>query len=145
MEYNAAFFGLYTNVFKILKEEFGEEKALELFTKLMKKGLKVAYDSMGFEKGNAKDFARVLKARDESVGLKVEFPVIEENKVIYQFHTDPFPNLKKEVEASKLDATYMEFKIKYLLGEEWKYSTTKHFWNGDSYTEHIIEKQINKY
>jgi len=140
-EYNAAFFSLYSNLFKVLKEEFGEEKAFELFTKVMVRGLKNAYDAMGFTKGNPKDFARVLKARDESVGLKVEFPQVNENKVIYQFHTDPFPQLKGFVDAEKLDATYMKFKVEYLLGFEWNYKTTKHIWKGDKYTEHVIERK----
>jgi hypothetical protein len=144
MEYNGAFFALYTNVYKVLKEDFGEEKAVEIFTQIMEKGLKTAYDAMGFEKGRAEDFAKVLKARDEGVGLKVEFPEISENKVVYQFHTDPFPNLKGELPAKSLDGTYMNFKVRYLLGEDWSYKTTKHLWNGDEFTEHAIEKgEIN--
>lgn len=140
-KYNAAFFTLYANLFKVLKEEFGEEKALEIFTKIMERGLKSAYDSMGFQRGNTKDFARVLKARDESVGLEVSFPTITENKVIYRFNTDPFPMLKGIVDAGKLDATYMRFKVNYLLGNEWGYKTTKHIWRGDDFTEHAIEKR----
>jgi len=142
VEYNVAFFGLYTNLFKVIKEEFNEEKALQVFTKIMVKGLKTAYDSMKFTKGKPEDFVRLLKARDESVGLLVKFPLISKNKVIYQFHTDPFPNLKGLVEPEKLDATYMQFKVDYLLGVDWKYKTTKHIWKGDPYTEHEIEKNI---
>ncbi len=138
MEYNAAFFGLYENVYLSLKQRFGESLALNIFTEIMEKGLKKAYDNMGFEKGNPEDFARVLKARDESVGLKVEFPEIAENKIVYQFHTDPFPNLREEISAEKLDATYMRFKVIYLLGENWNYRTTKHFWNDNEFTEHEI-------
>ena len=93
-EYNVAFFGLYENTFLILKQEFGEEKALELFKQIMEKGLKKAYDSMGFQRGNPTSFARVLEERDRSVGLHVNFPEINENRIIYQFYTDPFPNLK---------------------------------------------------
>ncbi|MCD6247404.1 MAG: hypothetical protein J7J87_03175 [Candidatus Diapherotrites archaeon] len=140
-EYNAPFFALYENTFLVLKENFGEEKALEIFTKIMERGLKKAYDAMGFQKGNPQDFARVLRARDESVGLHVEFPEVSENKIVYQFHTDPFPNLKGQVEPEKLDATYMGFKVRYLLGNNWGYKTTKHLWKGDPYTEHVIFKK----
>jgi len=141
VEYNQAFFSLYVNLFKVLKEGFREEKALEIFSKIMEMGLKAAYDNMGFIKGNEKSFAKVLKARDESVGLKVKFPLIEKGKIIYQFHTDPFPELKGIVAFEKLDATYMKFKVSYLLSQEWGYKTTKHIWRGDKYTEHIIEKK----
>ncbi len=138
MQYNRAFFGLYENIFLVLKEEFGEERALQLFTKVMHKGLKKAYDSSGFQKGSAKHFAKVVGERDASVGLKVSFPVVEENKIVYRFLTDPFPGLKQAVEPEKLDAAYMGFKVAYLLGEEWNYKTTKHLWKGDEFTEHEI-------
>ena len=49
MAYNIAFFGLYQNFFLVLKAEFGEPRALELFRQVMEKGLKVAYDNMGFK------------------------------------------------------------------------------------------------
>ncbi|MCX6801062.1 MAG: hypothetical protein NTZ73_02645 [Candidatus Diapherotrites archaeon] len=140
-KYNTAFFTLYTNLFKILKEEFGEEKALEVFTQIMERGLKSAYDSMGFEKGSTKDFAKVLKARDESVGLKVSFPMVTKNKVVYRFHTNAFPNLKGEVSPEKLDATFMRFKVNYLLGDDWGYKTTNHIWRGGRFTDHIIERR----
>lgn len=139
-EYNAAFFGLYEKLFIILKENFGEEKALDLFRQIMEKGLKKAYDASGFERGNSQDFVRVVGERDRNVGLRVEFPEITENKIVYQFHVDPFPNLKSQVEYGKLDDTYMAFKIRYLLGESWTYKTTKHLWGGDEFTEHIITK-----
>lgn len=141
VEYNAAFFGLYQNLFLVLKEELGEEKALELFTKIMEKGLKAAYDKTGFKKGNPGDFARVVGERDESVGLRVEFPLIANNKLIYEFWTDPFPGLNGAVDSSKLDATYMSFKVRYLLGEDWSYKTVKHLWNKADCTQHVIEKK----
>lgn len=141
MDYNKAFFGLYENWFLVLKEEIGEERAIELFTKVMVLGLKKAYDAMGFGKGVAKEFARVVGARDDSVGLRVEFPEVSENRIVYQFHTDPFPGLKGKVAPEKLDATYMRFKVDYLLGQGWSYMTTKHLWRGDSFTEHVITKK----
>ena len=107
----------------------------------MAKGLKKAYDAMGFKKGSVEDFARVLKARDESVGLHVEFPEVSKNKVVYRFYTDPFPNLKGKVNPKALGATYMDFKVNYLLGSEWKWKLTKHIWNGDPYIEYIITKK----
>ncbi len=139
-EYNAAFFGLYENLFMTLKENFGEEKALALFRQIMEKGLKKAYDMSGFERGNSNDFAKVVGERDRRVGLCVEFPEVTENKIIYQFYTDPFPGLKEHVKHEKLDDTYMAFKVRYLLGEDWKYETTKHLWKGNELTEHIITK-----
>jgi len=139
-EYNTAFFGLYENLFLVLKENVGEEKALGLFRQIMEKGLKKAYDTSEFEHGKPKDFVRVVSERDRNVGLQVEFPEITENKIVYQFRTDPFPDLKGQVEHKKLDDTYMTFKVRYLLGKDWVYKTTKHLWDGDEFTEHIIIK-----
>lgn len=135
-----AFFTVCQNLFIVVKEEFSEDKALDIFSKVLERGLRAAYDSMGFTKGNVQDFARVLKERDESVGLYVEFPEISENKIIYQFHTDPFPGLKGYVYHKKLDDTYIAFKVRYLLGDEWRYENTKHFWDGDDFTEYVITK-----
>lgn len=139
MAYNAAFFGLFENTFKLLKKEFGEEKALDLFAKLMATGLGKAYGD-NFIKGQPKEFARVVSERDKMVGLHVEFPQADDKTIIYQFHDDPFPNLKGEVDAEKLDKTYIDFKINYLLGDGWHYHTTKHLWWGDKYTEHVITR-----
>jgi hypothetical protein len=139
--YNAAFFGLYENTFLVLKQNLGEQQALELFSQIMEKGLKKAYDTSGFEQGSPQNFAKVVGERDRNVGLHVEFPEITKNRIVYRFHTDPFPNLKGHVEHEKLDDTYMDFKVRYLLGEDWTYKTTKHLWDGDEFTEHIITKQ----
>lgn len=138
--YNAAFFGLFENVFKLLKEEYGEEKALELFTTLMERGLSKSYGS-DFKKGDPKEFERLVAERDRLVGLRVEFPKMSEDEFIYQFHDDPFPNLKGYVDPSKLDRCYLNFKVQYILGSEWDYKTTKHLWDGSSYTEHVIYKK----
>lgn len=142
-ERNDAFFNLYQITFLVNKERHGEEEALTLMSKYLEAGLKKSYDSAEppFQKGNPQDFARVVKARDEGVGLRVEFPAITDNRIVYQFHTDPFPDLKGEVEAGKLDATYMAFKVSYLLGEGWSYTTTKHKWKGNEFTEHVIERK----
>ncbi len=137
MKYNTALFGLYQNLFLVLKKEFGERKALELFAKTMQKGLKNAYDQMKFRKGNPFDFRRVVKARDQSVGLNVSIRATK-NRIVYRFFTDPFPLLKGKISAKKLDATYMQFKVGYLLGKNWKYKTTKHLWKGSKFTEHIL-------
>ncbi len=140
MTYNAAFFGAHERYFLVLKEVFGEQKALEIVTKVMEANLGKSYSSMGFEKCNPRDFARVVGERDKSVGLDVRFPVVSDSKIIYQFHTDPFPGLKGHVEPEKLDATYMRFKVEFLLGQGWTYRTTKHLWKGYAFTEHVIEK-----
>lgn len=138
-EYNAAFFGLYENWFKLLKEELGEQKAIILFRKAMEKGLSKAYGE-NFKKGLTKEFAKLVGERDSNVGLLVKFPEISDNKIIYQFYTDPFPGLKSEVNAAKLDDTYISFKVKYILGNEWGYKNTAHLWRGDKYTEFVIFK-----
>ena len=141
MEFNAAFFGLHELYFLALKEKKNESFALEMMQAVMERGLGKAYTFAGFKKGDANSFARVVAARDESVGLKVEFPEVRDKRIVYRFLTDPFPNLKGRVAAEKLDATFMKFKVEFLLGKEWSYTTTKHMWNGDSFTEHVIEKR----
>ena len=139
-EYNIAFFTLYENLYVVLKTEYGENQALNLFRKIMETGLARAYNNFGFKKGDPESFARTLEARDNAVGLVVKFPRITANEIIYQFHTDPFPNLKGVVEHDLLDDTYINFKVQYLLGNQWHYKTTKHFWDGDQYTEFTIVK-----
>lgn len=139
-EYNAPFFSLYENLFLILKEEYGEQPALYLFKKIMEKGLKSACDKQGYIKGSPNSFQEVIETRDKNVGLIVKFPIVEPKKIIYQFHTDPFKNLKGIVNHELLDRTYIDFKVKYLLGDDWGYKTTSHFWKDDPYTEFTIEK-----
>ena len=141
-EYNASFFGLYENWFKLLKKEFGENKALDLFGKAMVMGLSKAYGD-NFKKGLTSEFARLVGERDNNVGLLVNFPEISENKLVYQFHTDPFPNLKNEIAAHKLDETFIAFKVRYILGDGWNYKNTAHFWEGDSCTEFVIYKEMH--
>ena len=138
-DYNSAFFGLFENLFLCLKEEYGEDFALKLFRKIMAKGLGGAYGE-SFEKGCPDEFARLVGDRDNNVGLRVSFPIIEKDKVVYQFHDDPFPGLKGKVKANELVDTYMNFKVKTILGQDWSYKITKHIWNGDECTEVIIVK-----
>ena len=138
-EYNAAFFGLYENWFKLLKNEFGEDRAIELFRKAMETGLSKAYGN-NFKKGSTSEFVSLVGARDNNVGLLVKFPEVSADKLVYQFHTDPFPNLKNEIAHDKLDDTYIAFKVRYILGDEWRYKNTSHLWNGDSCTEFVIIK-----
>jgi len=140
-DYNAAFFNSLTNTFLIYREWHGEEKALEFLAELMKRSLGAACDDMGFVKGDPTSFADVVGARDESVGLHVSFPVVSAGEIVYRFHTDPFPRLRGHVDPKKLDATYMKFKIAYLLGEDWVYDTTSHLWPGAPFTEHVITKK----
>ena len=138
-ERNKVFFHLYETVFILLKEEFGEEKALEMMSKLFRENLTTSYGH-DFKKGVAAEFARIAKGHDNNVGLHVEFPEVEEDRLVYHFIDDPFPGLRGLVDPYKLDASYLKFKIEYILGPEWKYKTTKHLWNGDEYTEHVIYK-----
>ena len=139
-DYNAPFFSLYENLFIVLKEEYGEAKTLELFGRVMQKGLKKAYDLSGFKKGDPNSFKEVLELRDNAVGLDVKFPIVNSQQITYQFHTDPFPGLKNYVNHELLDDTYINFKIKYLLGEGWNYKTTSHIWEGQPFTEFSIYK-----
>ena len=97
---NEAFFNLYESFFLAIKKELGEEKALELFTRVMCSGLKAAYDASGFTRGSIDDFVRVITERDNGVGLRVELTP-SDNKIIYRFLDDPFPNLKNQVPAKK--------------------------------------------
>lgn len=138
-EYNTAFFSLYENWFTLLKKEFGENQALDLFRKAMEMGLSKAYGD-NFKKELTSEFVRLVGDRDNNVGLLIKFPEVPENKLIYQFHTDPFPNLKNEISPQKLDDTFIAFKVKYILGDDWSYKNTTHIWNGDSYTEFVISK-----
>ena len=138
-EYNAPFFGSYENWLKLLKKEFGESTAIDLFRKAMEAGLSKAYGD-GFKKGLTSEFVRLVGERDNNVGLLVKFPEVSDNKLVYQFHTDPFPNLKNEVSPNQLDDIYIAFKVKYILGNEWRYKNTTHLWNGDSCTEFVIFK-----
>lgn len=139
MNYNSAFFGLFENVFKLMQTEQGEKNALDFFTKLMEMGLSKSYGN-DFIRGDYKEFERKVSERDAAVGLRVEFELMPDNKLVYRFYDDPFPNLKGLVEFKELDRCYMGFKVKYFLGEEWDYETTKHFWKGDECIEHIIYK-----
>lgn len=140
MDYNFPFFGLFENVFKLLKSEYGEEKALELFAKLMATGLSKSY-GIGFEKGLTSEFERLVGDRDKLVGLRVGFPKVIEDELVYQFYDDPFPNLKGFVNPQDLDRCYMSFKVRYILGENWDYKTMKHIWHGDNYTEHVLYRK----
>jgi len=142
MEYKKELFESYKNEF--LKEETknGKEAALRHMRNLFYRKLKPAYDAMQFKKGDPYDFARVVSERDRSVGLEVSVKVASPKKIIYIFYTDPFPfeELKKKATHREFDDCYMAFKLEYLLGSDWHYKTTKHVWDGDRYTEHVIEK-----
>jgi len=141
-EYNAAFFGLFENLFLTLKERLGAEKALNLFREIMENGLKKAYGS-DFIKGQPDEFQRLVGERDNNVGLKVDFEFTDSNKqnFYYRFYDYPFPNLKGEVNPENLDDTFINLKVNYLLGDDWAYKNTKHIWNGDELTEFLIYKK----
>lgn len=138
-EYNASFFGALTSVFLAYKEKHGEREALKFMREVFSKRLGPVYSQWGFERGNPQDFIRVVGKNDRLLGLVVDFD-IEDHRIVYRFHTDPFPNLKGQVQPKKFDDTYMAFKVSHVLGKGWSYRTTRHLWKGDPYTEHIIEK-----
>jgi hypothetical protein len=139
--YNAAFFKTHEAYFLTIRNTFDEATALDAMRAVMERNLGAAYDAMSFTKGKPQDFARVVGERDASVGLVVKFPEVAENRIVYQFYTDPFPGLKGEVDPQKLASTYMDFKVSYLLGANWAWRMTKHLWHGDEYTEYMIEKR----
>ncbi len=140
VEYNTLFFGLYESFFKVMKQEIGEASALDIFKKVMQAGLAPAFGT-NFQKGKIDEFARIVGAVDEAVGLKVEFVKSNEQEFYFRLHNDIFPNLKGVVSHEKVDAIYMPFKISYMLGSEWGYKCTKHLWSGDPYIEfHIFKK-----
>lgn len=138
-QYNASFFGLFQNLYLVSKQKFGETVAMSLFTDIMEKGLKAAYGE-NFDKGDTQSFVKVVGERDNDVGLDVKFKDVTKESLTYEFHTDPFPLLKGQVASEALDAAYMNFKVRHLLGKEWKYETRKHLWEGDKYTQHVITK-----
>lgn len=139
-KFNASFFGLYEHVFYEYAQLHGVSHALQFFEKLFARTLGKAYLATGFTKGNIDHFVKIVKERDASVGLAVMLSIVAPDKIIYQFHQDPFPNLKKIVAYHNFDRTYINFKIKFLLGDEWLYHTTQHIWDGAPFTEHIIYK-----
>lgn len=140
LNYNKPFFSLYESIFEVLSEQQNEKEALKFMELLFSNALSKSYNEIGFNKGSISDFIRVVKSRDEAVGLDVELINSHPNSIIYRFHTDPFPNLKGKVDPILLSDTYIKFKVKYLLGDEWFYSTTKHFWKNDLFIEHIIRR-----
>ncbi len=139
MKYNKPFFTALQNTFLTLKEAHGTEEALRLFRKIMERNLAAGYADIEVGEKNAENFKRVVGVRDRAVGLRVTFHKLK-NGFVYRFHTDPFPNLRSHVEPHLLDATYLDFKLRHLLGEGWTYRTTKHLWKGDKYTEHVFER-----
>jgi hypothetical protein len=139
--YNKAFFGLYESIYETMREDKGEFEALGFLKKLFSKALGKAYDEMGFQKGSYRDFCRVVAERDDGVGIEVDFPESSDRKIVYRFHTDPFPNLKGKVDPRLLADTYIRFKVEYLLGSNWTYETTRHIWEGSPFTEHVITHQ----
>lgn len=136
-EFNQAFFSLYENVFQTLRNEFDESQTLNLFSKMMANGLTKGYGN-DFIKGEPQEFIRLVKQRDENVGLKVSLDLLENNKISYIFHRYPFPNLLSLVDYKKLDNTFIKFKINYLLGVNWSYKLLRHYGNNDPVTEYLI-------
>ncbi len=118
-----------------------DERFFGFMRKLFSRMLKAAYDNARFVKGDPHDFARVVGERDKSVGLHVKFPEIAEDGIVYEFHTDPFPGLKDRVDPRLLDATYMNFKVWYLLGDDWSYETPERIRENGTFTRHIITKR----
>lgn len=136
-EYNTAFFSLYETWFDALNEEFGKEKTLLLFARVMETMLSKAYGVV-LRKNDPQEFIRLVKQRDENVGVTISFHNIRDDQFVYRFHVDVFPNLKDKITSREVSETYIRFKINYILGYEWDYKVLKHFWNGDECTDFLI-------
>jgi hypothetical protein len=137
--YNAPFFNALSCVFLTYRRMHGEEEALRFIHEVFSQRLGPVYDSWGFRKGDEQDFARVVGRNDKLLGLAVSLD-IQPQRIIYRFHTDPFPLLKGLVDAARFDRTYLDFKVSHLLGADWSYTTPHHLWKGEPYTEHVIVK-----
>jgi len=139
MEYNAPFFRLYEAFFLKLKGELGK-KGIEIWQNVMRDALITAYTKSGAKRlGGVDEFIKYVGERDRSVGLKVTFEKNDKG-FIYRFHTDPFPGLKGKTNWKHLVEAYLAVKKDFFLGSEWEYTTTKHIWDGNPYTEHIFVK-----
>ena len=137
--YNTSFFGALSTFFLQYKDRHGEEEALDFFEQFFLARLGLVYKQIGYEQGNPDHFARVVKKNDDDLGLDVS--ISAGNDVItYCFITDPFPQLKGEVDPEKWDRTYMRPKLAILLGDGWTYETVSHRWKGDAVTEHVIRR-----
>lgn len=141
-EYNAPFFKLYEAFFLKLKEKFGAQ-GIEIWKETMREALFKSYLASGAKNGGGVDeFIKYVKERDESVGLKVSFEKTN-NGFIYRFYTDPFPGIKGEIDWEIIVDAYLSTKRDFFLGLNWNYQTTKHIWEGDSFTEHVFTNAIN--
>lgn len=74
----------------------------------------------------------------------MSFQNLDDGTFVYRFHTDQFPGLKGKIDPYVLESTYMKFKVNFFLGPDWTYTTTKHIWKGDTYTEHVISLRANE-
>ncbi|MFC2143350.1 hypothetical protein ACFLQN_03040 [Candidatus Aenigmatarchaeota archaeon] len=138
--YNAAMFKAYASAFLVCKDRYGKDAALGVMRQMFQMNLEPAYGT-DFQKGSTQDAARVIGERDAGVGLDVRFPVIEENRLVYEFHTDPFPTLKGKVDPREFDACYMRFKVNHLLGPDWTYAIPEHIWENGEFTQHVITRK----
>lgn len=138
--YNKSFFALYETTFLVLKKNMGYKKALDIFRQIVETALGKAFDEAGFKKGDPKEFEQVVGERDRSVGLRVEFPEITEKRIVYRDYDKIFPGLQGHLKLQDLADILIGFKVRYLLGEKWKYKLNKHLWKGDDYTEYVITK-----
>ena len=137
---NEQLFDLCTQAYVTAEELYGSKEALGYMKYLFSRFLKPTYDEMRFVKGDPHSFAKTVGKRDAAVGLHVILHVAK-NKIIYEFHDDPFPELKRIVDPRDFDATYMEFNIEYLLGNDWTYTTPVHIWENEKFTRHIITRK----
>ena len=145
--YNRAFFGFVTSTFRVLKRRYGEDEALARMGEIFADRLGPVYDKMKFKKDDVYDFRRCVEVNDQRLGLQVTFPEVTRDRIVYRFLTDPFPDLKGEVDPRRFDATYMSFKVSHLLGDDWEFETTRHMWDATweedetRFTEHVIRKK----
>ena len=137
---NKPLFSLYETTFLVIKTNLGYDQALELFYEIVDNSLGNALNEYIFEKGNPKDFAKIMKKRDESVGNKVTFKVTND-KIIYRVHTNIMPNLRGHMSINDYANVLVGIKIKHLLGKGWVFKISKHLWKGDKFSEYIITRE----
>lgn len=74
------------NTFLVLAQQLSLERALDLFSKIITTGLRESYGEID-QQGQPQLFAELVELRDQAVGLRVAFCVLQ----YYRRHTDlPF-------------------------------------------------------
>lgn len=140
MARDEAYFKSLESAYLEYEKAAGTPAAIEALGRTMAQHLKLAYDRVGFVKGDPQQFVRAVRLRDQAVGIEAEMVSEEGRRIIYRILEDPFSGLKGKIDREALDATYMRFSVDYLLGEGWTYRAARHMWLGHAFIEYRIEK-----